>query len=757
MPLRIRELFPDGTVTLAAAHDIGKISPEFQAQCPAWRAGRELMGATLLQADHAACTQCTLREHVPIKWAQIAGAHHGKIKTPNAGHKDWNDERKRLLSELVREFGSLPRGEASDGALFLVGGLISVADWIGSDERFFPQDVGPEDGSALFERAISALHSIGWRKIQPQPRAPFRHLFPEIPAPNSLQEAAADFISAPGLYVIEAPMGYGKTEAALAAAYSLIAAENATGLYFALPTQTTSNRIYLRVRSWISNALERGSPVRLAHGASWLIEDGYAPHPAPQPPDLNGSIPNWFASAKRALLTPIGVGTVDQALLGIVAVKHFFVRQFALAGKVVVLDEVHSYDLYTGTLITLLVRRLRQLGATVIVLSATLIQERKRELLELSSETQMNGAYPLLSAVDESGKLIQRSCEGPPSRTVLIRHFDSSPFEDAIQAARRGACVLWIRNTVDLAQKTLEALREQTQGSIELGLLHSRFPFCRREELEEQWMRALGNRDGARPNGCILVATQVAEQSVDIDADLLLTDLAPTDMLLQRLGRLWRHIRQNRPRQAPEVWIGMPRLEALGDHGKVYAPYVLARSWEQWRHRESIILPDGIRQVLEATYAPAREDEPEQWVAWRRELEDKKQDLQRAAVSGTLVWQSCFLDDVEGVSTRWSEVDSASIVLIREREGKRWTFLDGTQASVPKKWEIEAARAIHRNLVRVPGRLLSDSWSETLQPYVDGPAAAGIVEDDGSVRLLEGQANRPLVYDALRGIAYQDK
>lgn len=758
LPACLRELFPSGTVTLAAAHDIGKISPEFQAQCPAWLKGRELRGLGLLKADHAACSQWTLRKHVAEKWAQVAGAHHGKIKPPNAGHNDWNEERERLLSELMSEFGPLPSANASDAALFLVAGLISVADWIGSDERFFPQDTLPESGPALFERAVAVLEAIGWRAVGSRVGATFKDLFPEIAAPNSLQTAVAEFVGAAGVYIIEAPMGYGKTEAALGATYSLLAAGAATGLYFALPTQTTSNRIYLRVQSWTSNALERSCHVRLAHGASWLIDDAYEPRPASQPGDgdVEGRTPSWFASAKRALLMPIGVGTIDQALLGVLAVKHFFVRQFALGGKVVVLDEVHSYDMYTGSLITLLVQRLRELGATVVVLSATLTEQRKRELLGLNPEIKLLDQYPLLSSVDAEGRVLQRACEPPASRTISIRHFDASPFEEVLGEASRGACVLWIRNTVELAQRTFSSLEGAAHGGVALGLLHSRFPFFRREELEEQWMAALGKGDAARPRGCILVATQVAEQSVDIDADLLVTDLAPTDMLLQRLGRLWRHRRQNRPRQAPEVWIETPSLEALGPHGKVYAPYVLARSWEQWGRRSSIELPDEIRTLLEATYAPASEDEPEQWATWKSELDEKKQKLKRAALAGTLVWQSCFLDDIEGVATRWSEVDTASLMLVRAREGSTCTFLDGTHARVPAKWDIEAARAIHRNLVRVPAWLLNQSRSETLQAYVDGTSALGIVEGDGSIRLVEGQAKRGMVYDSLRGIVSQD-
>lgn len=211
MPRCVRRLFPDGTVTLAAAHDIGKVSPEFQAQCRAWRERWGFGGLSLLKADHAACTQRTLlRSHVAEKWARVAGAHHGKIKPPQAGHKDWNEERERLLSELVNEFGSLPVGEAPDAALFLVAGLISVADWMGSDERFFPQGLSAEDGPTLLKRALAALDAIGWRTVQLRGGARFVDLFPEIAAPNSFQIAAAAFIKSPGLYIVEAPMDTAK-------------------------------------------------------------------------------------------------------------------------------------------------------------------------------------------------------------------------------------------------------------------------------------------------------------------------------------------------------------------------------------------------------------------------------------------------------------------------------------------------------------------------------------------------------------------
>ena len=166
------------------------------------------------------------------------------------------------------------------------------------------------------------------------------------------------------------------------------------------------------------------------------------------------------------------------------AAKHFFVRQFGLAGKVVILDEVHTYDLYTSTLIGALVKRLRELQCTVIILSATLTEKRRRELLGLADDQPVSAAYPLVSGV--AGSLIERTCEPPPSKTIRIRNVSGAlPLEEAMDRASRGECLLWIRNTVDEAQETYRALQSANfQGGPSIALLHSRFPFFRREQLE---------------------------------------------------------------------------------------------------------------------------------------------------------------------------------------------------------------------------------------------------------------------------------
>ena len=384
---------PPGAATLAALHDVGKVLPGFQRKCEAWLVQYDLVsraqkeGWSVWESDHAKVSQFTVQEMLGKSklhpWAAALGAHHGRIKCERVRRREkWEPERRRLAEELIREFGPLPDQppDENEATLWLVAGLITVADWIGSDERHFPQHARWEMAQRR-ERARSALGAINWRRAATRQVSGFAELFPETAQANSLQTAAMQAVREPGVYVIEGPTGCGKTEAALAAVYQLIAAGKATGLYFALPTQTTSNRIHLRVKPFVERISDEPTAVRLAHGASWLTENEPPPKLRPSSPDDEArdvvrAGRSWFASPKRALLAPYGVGTIDQALLGVVAAKHFFVRQFGLAGKVVVLDEVHTYDLYTSTLVDVLVGRLRELHCTVLVLSATLTTAR---------------------------------------------------------------------------------------------------------------------------------------------------------------------------------------------------------------------------------------------------------------------------------------------------------------------------------------------------------------------------------------------
>ncbi|PKN40128.1 MAG: CRISPR-associated helicase/endonuclease Cas3 [Deltaproteobacteria bacterium HGW-Deltaproteobacteria-18] len=762
-------LSPEIVAALAALHDLGKISPGFQQKCPAWLE-RFAMSAiaehnswqTSVETDHgrvshASIQQALMELGVSRKTAKyisaILGAHHGRIKalpsdrgiscvmSESASGIAWNELRFHTVRKVWSHFGAMMDFSAltvSESGLWWLGGLTSVADWIGSDERFFPPDKEMSEFKGMSAQA--ALEHIGFHHPRITADLSFECIFPF--SPNELQERAAAIITTPGVYIIEAPMGMGKTEAALWAAYHLLCSGYASGVYFALPTQATSNRIHLRMNEFLDRITDNASASRLVHGNSWLLEGSDVPktpattvHGAAE--DDARASQDWFASTKRALLAPFGVGTVDQCLLGVVAAKHFFVRHFALAGKVVILDEIHSYDLYTGTLIDKLIKTLEGLGCTVIILSATLTAKRRDQLLVTVFIT-------------------------PPQGRQIRTCFSTA--DDAMSRAKdmaqRGGAVLWICNTVDSAQHIFRELSERCGEAFPIGLLHSRFTFPRREALEQEWMERFG-KNGSRC-GSILVATQVVEQSVDLDADLLVTELAPTDMLLQRIGRLWRHQRSGRPAYEPVVMIveEASSLEAfrtmkpaaiikeLGAKAKVYAPYVLLRSLEVWKTHEQVEIPRQIRALLEATYAES-ENEPESWSAlygeWFASDSAKKMIAQQNANYWTVA-----LPDEEGVQTRLNEMPTISLILCSEHSSSQSVLLSGEVILARgQDFSLAAARAIHRNLVKVPEYLISygQEPGETLfNMYVRGRFIVGVVDAAGSVSIKGLQSGNRLFY-----------
>ena len=780
---------------LAALHDLGKISPGFQCKCVNWLAENGLLeiarnGAwdTNMESDHGKVTHALLQaflghagaDRKTAKYAStVLGAHHGRLGRPSdrsfipqrrisesTSGIDWDDMQMEHAKGIWDHFtaGQGPPEVSSESpALWWLAGLTSVADWIGSDERFFPATKKRVDINAG-ARARQALAAISFTHPRIVSGLSFHDLFhdplhPESRwVPNDVQEKAAAMIRGPGVYIIEAPMGVGKTEAALWAAYHLLAPGKAMGIYFALPTQATSNRIHIRMDEFLRRISPESGGSRLIHGSSWLMAADAAIHPVATDRMESGTEDartglDWFGSSKRALLAPFGVGTVDQALLGVVAAKHFFVRHFALAGKVVVLDEVHSYDLYTGTLIDKLITMLEGLGCTVIVLSATLTGKRRRQIVAGSqeSESATDLAYPLISGRADGVPFDSVPVSGPPDREVIVEFSDKEiAAGEGLGLAWKGAAVLWICNTVDSAQAHYLYFQSRSNGTFPVGLLHSRFPFQRRKEIEAEWMGRL-DKSGKTRCGCILVSTQVVEQSVDLDADFMVTELAPTDMLLQRLGRLWRHTRDSRPIHGPRFCI-LEEEEALeelrsmepaaiakmfGQKANIYAPFVLLRTLEVWRHQVqkvgSVLIPSQIRQLIEATYAE-RDNEPAPWKALAGKWLAGDAVKQMTALRNSNPWQPQLADE-EGIQTRLSEIPTLSLVLCRTITEEEITLLDGTGvASRREPYRLAAAQAAHKNLVKVPIYCFDAiEPCPAIADYLHGQQTVGVVELSGEV------------------------
>jgi len=663
--------------------------------------------------------------------AEILGQHHGfspnlAIYTAGSsvfGAQSWHDQRLELLAQLKESLGidKFPTVKTELQARVLAG-LTTVSDWIGSGPLF------EEPDSYWQSRIELALDNAGYVHPTVIPGLSFSAVFNDGVSdfrPRATQLKLIEATKEPGVYVLEAPMGLGKTEAALYAAYQLLEKKLATGIYFALPTQLTSDKIHERVNAFLNRILADDSPHKkalLVHGNAWLksFEMGEEGNPG-------GA---WFAQGKRGILAPFAVGTIDQALLAVMNVKHGFVRTFGLAGKVVILDEVHSYDSFTGTILDALIKALRQLKCTVIILSATLTQERRSKLIGVTSRS---ADYPLITAQPNYGALTEISVTSIPDAVVSIGHHqDANAIEEALNRAAVGQQVLWIENTVSEAQEIFKKLAARTHDmNVNCGLLHSRFTKADRAYNERIWVTHFG-KDGANTRhqiGRILVGTQVLEQSLDIDADFLVSRIAPTDMLLQRLGRLWRHSETQRPSSAlREAWILSPDLDsaiatpdlAFGTSAKVYAPYVLCRSLAVWRGLSQVRLPNQIRELIEATYA--KQEESADMAKHLHQLEKTRSKLERLALVG--LSRGGTTQSEESAQTRHSELETTEVLLIRayqhdsKNRGTTITFLNNEQVLIPhngrsmtrQRWR-ETSFLLTQNTLKVADYLAPKSVS----------------------------------------------
>jgi CRISPR-associated endonuclease/helicase Cas3 len=348
-------------------------------------------------------------------------------------------------------------------------------------------------------------------------------------------------------------------------------------------------------------------------------------------PETGGEIRagEWFTNKKRALLSEYGVGTVDQAILPILPVRHNFVRLWGLANRVVVFDEIHAYDAYTGTLLVHLLRWLLSLGSSVVLLSATLPPNIRRELAKVVNATLpgQETEYPRLS-VFRPGAVDQVHFKADPARRMTLRLQGIPSDLPSMQSALdehlvNGGMGLALVNTVQRAQELYrlfpngEPLERDGQrvgkllvDGTEIYLFHARFPADWRQQREDFVLATFG-KNGDRSGRKILVATQVAEQSLDLDFDVIATDLAPIDLLLQRAGRLWRHKRNSRPVAGPPTLLvaGLAGVEppSFGKPlwwGKVYREDILLRTWSLLREgqRQNLVLPDAIDALVQAVY-----------------------------------------------------------------------------------------------------------------------------------------------------------
>lgn len=661
---------------LLCLHDIGKFAKQFQAKVPDLYPScfGDDPASVPAHYDHGAGGLRLFCAHPDLFWlpgdtdagiwmplfSAIMG-HHGEPPDLDA-----NDNRSALrrtfgragiaaacafirraheLLDLPARLPSLERRRMKR-ASFAVAGLAVLADWIGSNQAWFPYR-GPSPDLADYlcgaqERAALAVEQAGVLPSASSSHLTYEHLIGGAFLPSPMQDWAGrvELPEGPALFLIEDETGSGKTEAALMLAHRLLARGRAEGLYIALPTMATANAMFDRLASAYRHLFARDAnpSVALVHGARDLhagfrrarLRGGR--HETPYS-DANGqgdaaettasaACAAWVADdRRRAFLADAGVGTVDQALLSVLPTRHQSLRLLGLMRRVLVLDEVHAYDAYMQREMERLLEFQAALGGSAVLLSATLpraIRERLTAAFAKGSGgttggADMDMAYPL-ATVCGADRLSAMPVAGQPgrARTLPVR-FLRSPDEalSAVEhAARAGKAALYIRNTVDDAIDAHAALIER---GLPARLFHARFALTDRLDIETSIVNRFGKRSTPSDRaGQVLIATQVVEQSLDLDFDVLVSDLAPIDLLIQRAGRLWRHDRPER-RGQPELLVVTPEATADADEawfGRAFprAKYVYrdhARLWLTARTLQDagvIESPAGLRALVESVY-----------------------------------------------------------------------------------------------------------------------------------------------------------
>jgi CRISPR-associated endonuclease/helicase Cas3 len=664
-------------ILLVAFHDIGKATPIFQVGLNNYfkrnnadqlanyvrRAGFAFPNRISKQdvIRHSLSSFAILERHGwDSSFSVIAGAHHGKPPSATdiqavravAGKEytgfdddDWlsvQDELAKWAEQAIepKTLEQIRRCKLSKQAQVLLTGLVIIADWIASDEQWFSLiQIRMRVGSSA-ERARNAWENLDLMPYQELPTISspddidkiYKTRF-SLDTPRPLQRIVAELLAKMkdlGIVIIEAPMGEGKTETALVLMELLARSTGRDGVFFALPTQATSDGIFERILTWVQT-LKGARSIVLAHGKAHFNERFKGLRLASK--NVNDGedavfVSDWTQGRKRAILSDFVVGTVDQVLMGGLKQKHLMLRHLGLANKVVILDECHAYDAYMSQYLYKVLNWLGSYKVPVIVLSATLPADRRQELVEAYLNVTPKAFFddPLITAPQAEDKHPEWACTSeyplityssgdqvlniaPPVSgrrlDVKINRLDEQDIVPLLtKSLEEGGCVGIIVNTVTTAQRLTRTLSE-IFGDDVVVLLHSRFIAPDRVAREKKLREQLGLRSTNRPKKLIVVGTQVLEQSLDIDFDMLITEICPMDLLIQRLGRLHRHEGRNRPSllSEPRCYVMGIESDVCFDKGSqlVYGLYLLMNT--QALLPEHIILPDDISPLVQAAYA----------------------------------------------------------------------------------------------------------------------------------------------------------
>lgn len=782
----------------ALVHDIGKLTIVFQsriydavdfspfADCVELPKSGSLVNAS--NTPHALASEAILlklgcREGV----ASIAGAHHGR---PSA----WADVRdqisgactavenfygkrgkyRQLFESLWKEWidfslecaGFSELSDLPDMAVpaqVVISGMLVTADWIASNTTYFPLISADQKGEFgdYPKRIENAWTTIGFPNMWESKARfglddeAFKERFGFLPNPTQADiiSTATDAESS-GIYIIEAPMGLGKTEAALALSEILAARAGAGGMFFGMPTQATSNGIFPRLEKWAGGLAEDEQTllaIKLAHGNAALNEDYrelFTGHSNLNIESDSGLIVHdWFSGRKQTLLSDFVIGTVDQLLMAALKQKHVMLKHFGLSGKVVVVDECHAYDAYMSQYLDMAIKWLGIYKVPVIILSATLPEKRRAELIEAYTDSEKHRAkhteahvdkttadeawkhslaYPLLTYTENNAvKQKALAFDGENKEVSVRRIIRDEVAATAGYAVERGGCVGVIVNTVRKAQEIAAEL-QSAFPKAEVIIMHAQFIMTDRAKREEQILKRVGKHSTPESRrGLIIVGTQVLEQSLDLDFDLMITELCPMDLLLQRTGRLHRHNRVRPQGLETASCFVLDETDDSFDSGSaaIYGEWLLMRTRALLPNK--LTIPSDIPLLVQRVYdenddrmlgelTEGMESAQEEYVKKTKKKErnacnwliGKPSERKGKSLDG-------WLDNAIGLSSeqageravRDGDPSIDVIALMRDAEGQIHTVSDECERVIPadRPPSREEALLIARQKLRLPG------------------------------------------------------
>lgn len=619
---------------ICAMHDIGKCHPLFQAKngnaesveiffnnaefnrvnADSQGFRHELFGALYIEEY---IKQQNYNTNAKKAIADIITMHHVKngFVGDDVGLSDkWTTALNHIVKLMETEFSPVPfalEKENMDAFCGLVLGILMIADWTASDEIFEDLNVYMFSNRTLYKEEVARrlekyVDDNCLRCYPISAPDPIKKVFPFTKnwTLNPLQKNVEEYICDEGAgfecMLIESEMGSGKTEAAMYAAVKACEETGKGGIYFALPTEATSEAMQPRMNELL-HAAGIDAHAALYTGNAWLKRVN----------DYDADCSMWSVPSSMKFLRPYACGTIDQLMTCIKKVKHGMINLSGIADKVIVIDEFHAYDAYMLHIITVLLAWLRALRTPVIILSATLPNKTKRKLFDVyHCAEEIENGYPLLS-VCKDGRLRQRAVNGnTASKVYKTTIMDVGNDLDAIVAKttellQSGGCLDVIMNTVAGATQVFEKIQAL---SIPCFLFHSRFPISTKEKIAQEMIRLFGKDRKDRPAKAVVVATQVLEQSIDLDFDYTISELCPIDLLLQRMGREWRHanagtIREHFKDALPETII------LCGRKNFIYPNELLDRTLQYLRMHKTISLPQDIRPAVDEVYRDVADTE----------------------------------------------------------------------------------------------------------------------------------------------------